>query len=44
MDPVTRFVRRNSAELSSGKMTFEDIYGIVFRNEDNIMAETSSGA
>lgn len=42
MDPVTRFVRRNSAELSSGKMTFEDIYGIVFRNEDNIMAETSS--
>ncbi len=43
MDPVTRFVRMNSAELASGNKTFEDVYRIVFRNEGNIMAETSEG-
>ena len=43
MDPVTRFVRMNSAELASGNKTFEDVYRIVFRNEANIMAETSEG-
>lgn len=43
MDPVVRFVKQNSAELESGGKSFEDVYRIVFRNEENVMAETSSG-
>lgn len=43
MDPIVRFVKQNSAELESGGKTFKDVYRIVFRNEENVMAETSSG-
>lgn len=42
MDPIVRFVRNNSNELRAGKYTIKEIFDIVFRNEGNIMAETSS--
>lgn len=42
MDPIVRFVRNNSNELRTGKGTIKEIFEIVFRNEGNIMAETSN--
>ena len=43
MDPIVKFVRANSAELRAGKGTIKEIFDIVFRNEANVMAETSEG-
>lgn len=40
MDPIVKFVRANSEELSRGKRTIREIFDVIFRNEANIMAET----
>ena len=41
MDPIVKFVRANSEELRNGNKTMKEVFDIVFRNESNIMAETS---
>ena len=41
MDPIVEFVHKNSEELRTGDHTLRAIFEIIFRNETNVMAETS---
>ncbi|MBO4384544.1 MAG: AMP-binding protein [Clostridia bacterium] len=44
MDPIVKFVRANSDELRRGNRTIREIFDVIFRNEDNIMAETPTAS
>lgn len=44
MDPIVKFVRKNSDELRRGGKTIREIFDIIFRNEGNVMAETPGKA
>ncbi|MCR5611257.1 MAG: AMP-binding protein [Clostridiales bacterium] len=44
MDPIVKFVRRNSDELRRGGKTIREVFDIIFWNEGNIMAEKPAPA
>ena len=42
MENINKVIKENCKKLNSSNKTFEDIYGIMFRFEDDVMAEKST--
>ena len=42
MDNINKIIKENCNKLQTSNKTFEDIYGIMFRFENNVMAEKST--